>query len=349
MTATTTAESGRTVGQYMFLAMACAAIALSAALGACTGKTSGTATSDTIALKPAPQFCTDSAMAFVEAQCRFGARTPMSTAHDSCCSWIAAEFRRLGAAVAFQNIVAEGYDSTIMHGTNIMASINPESIDRVLLSAHYDSRYWADNDPDAANHHLPVMAANDGASGVAVMLEMARAMTQMPISYGVDFVCFDLEDQGIPRWAETDEEPADPYSYWCLGSRKWAEQAYFGGYRARFAVNLDMVGGRNARFAMESYSLRFARPVVDMIWHVAHQIGYGDTFPLEEGGSVMDDHVSLYQYAHIPAIDIVPHVTGQRSSFGDTWHTVHDTPANIDASVMKAVGQVLLQVLYKDN
>lgn len=325
------------------------AIVVATAFGSCTGKTSGVSSSDTIALKLAPQFSADSAMAYVEAQCAFGARTPMSAAHDSCCSWIADEFRRLGATVAFQNFETVGYDSTRMHGINIVASINPESNDRVLISAHYDSRYWADNDPDAANHHTPVMAANDGASGVAVMLEMARAISLLPLSYGVDFVCFDLEDQGIPRWAETDEEPADPYSYWCLGSRQWAEAAYNGGYRARYAVNLDMVGGRKARFAMESYSLLFARPVVELVWQVAYQLGYGDIFIREEGGSVMDDHVSLYQYAHIPSLDIVPHVTGQRSGFGDTWHTISDTPDNIDPDVMKVVGQVVLQVMYNDN
>lgn len=317
----------------------------------CTGKQTGTASgSDTIPMKPAPVFCADSAMAYVEAQCAFGPRTPMSVAHDECCQWIAGEFRRHGADVAFQQIEVAGYDSTIMRGTNIMASINPEHTDRVLITAHYDSRLWADNDADAAHHRTPVLAANDGASGVAVMLEIARAIGQMPLAFGVDFVCFDLEDQGVPQWAESDdEEPADPYHNWCMGSRKWAEQAFNGGYRARYAVNLDMVGGRGAKFAMESYSLQFARPVVLMVWHIAHQLGYGEFFDLDEGGSVMDDHVSVYQYTHIPSLDIVPHVSGQRSSFGDTWHTMNDTPENIDPEVMKAVGQVMLQTLYNDN
>lgn len=317
---------------------------------ACGGRSTGSSTSDTIPMQPAPEFCADSAMAFVQTQCDFGPRTPMTDAHEQCAAWIMQQFQRYGAAVATQHIEVVGYDSTAYTGTNIMASLNPESTDRILLSAHYDSRFWADNDADAAHHHTPVMAANDGASGIAVMLEMARVMQQMPLSFGVDFGCFDLEDQGTPQWAERDddEQPADPYGYWCMGSRKWAEQAY-GHYHARYAVNLDMVGGQGARFAMESYSVQIARPVVDMIWHVAAQIGYGEYFPLVEGGAVMDDHVPLYQYAHIAALDIVPHVEGQRSSFGSTWHTVNDTPANIDPAVMKAVGQVLLQVIYNDN
>ncbi len=316
----------------------------------CKGGSTGSSSSDTIALQPAPQFSADSAMSYVQAQCDFGPRAPMTAAHELCGAWIQRQFSRFGAAVATQHIEVTGFDSTAYTGTNIMASINPEMTDRVLISAHYDSRLWADNDADAAHHHTPVMAANDGASGIAVMLEMARVMQQMPLAFGVDFVCFDLEDQGIPQWADSDDDSdkADPYNYWCMGSRKWAEQAY-GHYHARYAVNLDMVGGRGAKFAMESYSMQIARPVVDMIWHLAHQIGYGDYFPLTEGGAVMDDHVPLYQYAHIAALDIVPHVEGQRSSFGSTWHTVNDTPANIDPAVMKAVGQVLLQVIYNDN
>lgn len=320
-------------------------------LVSCTGRqTTAVGGNDTIPMQPAPLFCADSAMQYVREQCAFGPRTPMSAAHDTCCQWIAAEFRRHGADVAFQHIEVVGYDSTVMRGTNIMASINPEQTDRVLITAHYDSRMWADNDDDAAHHRSPVMAANDGASGVAVMLEMARAIGSMPLDFGVDFVCFDLEDQGIPRWAEKDnDEPADPYGYWCMGSRQWAEQAFNGGYRARYAVNLDMVGGRGAKFAMETYSLQFARPVVQMIWHIAHQLGFGDYFDLDEGGAVMDDHVSIYQYTHIPSLDIVPHVSGSRSSFGETWHTLKDTPDNIDPAVMNAVGQVMLQTLYNDN
>lgn len=321
----------------------------------CTGKTKPSASADTLALAPAPAFVADTAMAYITAQCDFGPRVPGSAPHEACGDWIVAKFQELGANVSQQRTQLSGYDGKSLPCRNILASVNPDANDRVLVTAHWDSRAWADNDPDAANHHTPVPAANDGASGVAVMLEMARAMQQQPLAFGIDFVCFDVEDQGTPQWAEaamTDEElEADNNAggFWCLGSRYWAEQAYGSGYTARYAVNLDMVGGRGTRFEMERYSLQFARPLVDLVWHLAGQLGYGDFFPLRRGGYVMDDHVMVSQLAHVAAIDIIAHADDSRSSFGSTWHTLDDTPENIDPAVLKAVGQTLLQLLYNDN
>ena len=291
-------------------------------------------------------------MSYIQKQCDFGARTPGSPAHKACGDWIVAKFQELGATTNEQRTELRGYDGKLMPCRNIIASVKPELGDRILITAHWDSRAWADNDRDKSNHHTPVLAANDGASGVAVMLEIARALMTQQLNYGVDFVCFDLEDQGRPQWAEdamTDEELEDEQDYWCLGSRFWSETAYAKGYAARFAINLDMVGGRGARFEMEGYSLYYATPLVDMVWHLAEQLGYGEYFPIRKSGYVTDDHVPLNQLAHIPAIDIIPHQTNGRSSFGPTWHTVNDTPENIDPAVLKAVGQTLLQLLYNDN
>jgi hypothetical protein len=319
---------------------------------ACTGRTKQGTGADTIALSPAPEFMADSAMSYIEAQCAFGPRTPGSSAHEACGNWIVRRFQQLGAEVNEQRTELRGYDGQLLPCRNISARLNPEATDRVLLTAHWDSRAWADNDPDKANHKTPVMAANDGASGVAVMLEIARAMTTQQLDCGVDFVCFDLEDQGTPQWAEPDDsnpEIIDEGDYWCLGSRYWAEAAFASGYTARYAINLDMVGGRGARFQMEAFSLHYASPLVNMIWHLAEQIGYGDYFPLRKSGYVTDDHLPINQLARIPAVDIIPHHSDGRSSFGPTWHTVHDTPDAIDPSVLKAVGQTLLQLLYNDN
>jgi len=305
---------------------------------------------DTIALTPAPVFNPDSAMAYVQAQCDFGPRTPNSQAHEQCADWIVAKFTAFGASVEEQRTTLKGYDGTEYACRNITAHVNPELADRVVFGAHYDSRLWADNDPDPANHRKPVMAANDGASGVAVMLEMARAISSMPLSVGVDFVCFDLEDQGTPQWAHddaTDEE--NEGGFWCLGSQFWAEQAVAAGYQPRYGIVLDMVGGKDASFAMEGYSKQVAVTLVDMVWHLAIQLGYDRFFPLREGGYLTDDHIPLNVTAHIPTIDIVPYCTDARSNFGDTWHTVNDTPENIDPAAMQAVGQTLLQLLYNDN
>ena len=313
----------------------------------CTGRTGKASDSDTIALAPAPLFVADSAMAYIEAQCAFGPRVPGSAAHTACGNWIVQRFQAFGAEVSELSTTVQGYDGQSMPCRNIQARMNPEAANRVLITAHWDSRAWADNDPDEGQHHTPVPAANDGASGVAVMLEVARLIQQTGLSYGIDFVCFDVEDQGTPEWAEASGD--DEGNFWCLGSRYWAEQAYAVGYRARYGVNLDMVGGRGTRFAMEGFSRRYAQQVVTTYWQLARQLGFGDYFVSRESGYVTDDHLPVNQIAHIPCIDIIAHAEGARSSFGDTWHTINDTPEHIDPAVLRAVGQTLVQLLYNDN
>ncbi len=334
-----------------FLLLPClyCCIAAVSLFSSCKGRTARSeGDTDTIALAAAPTFCPDSAMYYVKAQCAFGPRVPGSEAHRACGDWIAQQFRNLGADVVEQRTTLTGYDGKDLPCRNIGASFGPDFADRVLFTAHWDSRAWADNDPDESKHHTPVPAANDGASGVAVMLEIARQLQSAPLGYGVDFVCFDCEDQGRPQWAD-DNEGDDETGYWCLGSRYWAEQALTTGYTARYAVNLDMVGGRGARFLMEGFSCHYAQPVVNMVWHLGVQLGYGEFFVLREGGYVTDDHLPVNRIAQIPAIDIIPHTDDGESSFGPTWHTVSDTPEHIDPAALTAVGQTLLQLIYNDN
>ncbi len=319
-------------------------------LPSCTGNSRQATAADTIALAAAPAFAADSAMAYVEAQCAFGPRVPGSAAHKACGDWLVTKFQSFGAQVIEQHTTVQGYDGQPIPCRNIQARVNADASDRILITAHWDSRAWADNDADATNHRTPVIAANDGASGVAVMLEMARLIQATGLSYGVDFVCFDAEDQGTPQWADDAAEETDTETgFWCLGSKYWAEQAYAVGYRARYAINLDMVGGRDSRFLMEGYSRHYAHTLVNMLWQIAGQLGYGQLFPLRNGGYVTDDHVPVNQTAAIPAIDIIPSVDSPRSGFGETWHTINDTPENIDPEVMRAVGQTIIQLIYNDN
>ena len=175
-----------------------------------------TATSDPVG----PAFVADSAYLFCQQQCDFGPRTMNSEAHERCGEWIADKFRQYGMEVTLQKADLRGYDGTILHSTNIIAQYQPALTKRILLCAHWDSRPWADNDPDAANHRQPVMAANDGASGVAVMLEIARLLQADTLSVGVDFVCFDAEDWGTPQWAEGTNSDGDT---WALGAQYWSE------------------------------------------------------------------------------------------------------------------------------
>ena len=313
------------------------------------------ANTDNVALQPVgPAFCADSAYAFCQQQCDFGPRTMNSQAHEDCGQWIMQKFSSYGLQVTPQHALLKGYDGTMLRATNIIASYRPELSDRILLCAHWDSRPWADNDPDEANWHQPVMAANDGASGVAVMLEIARLLNTAPAdsslftlhsSLGVDFICFDAEDWGTPQW---DDSPSYSDS-WALGSQYWAANPHVDGYTARYGILLDMVGGEGAQFYQELQSLSYARSVVDKVWRSAQTVGFGSYFPKKEGGSITDDHVPVNRVAKIPCIDIIPYYPDcQQSSFGPTWHTLQDDMAHIDRHTLQAVGQTLVQVLFSE-
>ena len=329
-----------------------------------------------------PAFCADSAYAFCEAQCDFGPRTMNSQAHDDCGAWIMEKFKSYGMSVTPQQTLLTGYDGTMLRATNIIASYRPELTDRILICAHWDSRPWADNDPDEANHRKPVLAANDGASGVAVMLELARLLREYggagarghedtsaadtsratsasdsilapphlrtpapPLTLGVDFICFDAEDWGTPQW---DDTPSDGDT-WALGAQYWAANPHVDGYTARYGILLDMVGGQGAQFYQEQQSLHYARSIVDKVWRASQVVGFGSFFPSREGVGITDDHLPVNRVAKIPCIDIIPYYPDcPQSSFGPTWHTVNDDMAHIDRNTLQAVGQTLIQVLWSE-
>ena len=225
-------------------------------------------------------FSADSAYAFCAAQCQYGPRTMNSVAHEECGKWIAEKFRQYGCDVELQRADLKGYDGTILKSTNIIAKSRQQTANskqpRILICAHWDSRPWADNDPDSANWRKPVMAANDGASGVAVMLEIARLLQENDsASMAVDFVCFDAEDWGMPQW----ESDSDADS-WALGAQYWAANCpkeIANSYQ--YGILLDMVGGQSARFYQEYFSMKYARNIVEKVWQAASAAGYGSYFP----------------------------------------------------------------------
>lgn len=298
-----------------------------------------------------PVFNADSAYAFTKAQCDFGPRNMNSRGHDLCGEWIVNKFREYGCKVTTQRVNLTGYDGTTLRSCNIMASINPEATTRILLCAHWDSRPWADNDPDQSNWKKPIIAANDAASGVAVMLELARIINNgkaekaLRPQLGVDFVCFDAEDWGTPQWADV---PDDADS-WALGAQYWSKNQPQG-YEARYGILLDMVGGVGAQFFQEGISLQYAPEIVKKVWRSAREVGFGSYFPKRMGGMVTDDHVPVNRYAKIPTIDIIPFYPDcKQSGFGPTWHTLADNMENIDRNTLRAVGQTLVQVIYKEQ
>ncbi len=298
-------------------------------------------------MKPVgPAFNADSAYYYVERQCSFGPRTMNSPAHEQCKEWIAAQFRQMGCEVTLQEATLTGYDGTQLASTNIIARHQPDRSRRILICAHWDSRPWADNDPDSANWRKPVMAANDGASGIGVMLELARLLRLAgdSLAVGVDFVCFDAEDWGTPQWAEqtTDGDP------WALGAQ-WFATHLPQNFNVEYGILLDMVGGQGARFHHEGYSSRYAPAIIDKVWKAARQTGYGSHFVSSAGGAVTDDHVPLNTQAGIPTIDIIPYYPDcPQSSFGPTWHTVNDDMSHIDRATLKVVGQTLIQTLFTE-
>lgn len=291
----------------------------------------------------APPFCADSAYQYIVDQCNFGPRVPNSVAHTQCADFLVQKFAKMGLSVKEQRADLKSWDNVVLKARNIIASYRPNVQKRVLLCAHWDTRPWADADINQSNHKKPVMGANDGASGVAIMLEIARQCTIDSLEIGVDFVCFDAEDRGVPYWQEA-LAPADG-SDWCLGSRHWAKEMAKQNYKAEFGILLDMVGGTDASFCYEGYSLRHARPIVAKIWSAAAQLGHKELFKQKDGGWATDDHIPVNEILGIPCADIIPYVENTHSSFGKTWHTVNDTPENISKQVLEAVGQTVMQVL----
>lgn len=292
-----------------------------------------------------PDFNADSAYIYLQEQCDFGPRTMNSTAHDKCEKWIIQKFEQYGCKVTTQKATLNGYDGTPLRSTNIMASYNPKATTRIMFCAHWDCRPWADNDPDSTNWHKPIIAANDAASGVGVMIELARILKGSGLELGVDFICFDAEDYGTPQWFEGE----DPGDTWALGAQYFANNLPEG-YAPRYGILLDMVGGVGAKFYREGMSMQYAPAIVKKVWNAARQVGYGSYFPKDDGGMITDDHIPVNQTANIPCIDVIPYYPDcAQSSFGPTWHTIADNMDNIDKNTLKAVGQTMVQVLFTEK
>ena len=294
-----------------------------------------------------PEFCVDSAYSYIAKQCSFGPRTMNSVAHDSCAEWIAEKFEQLGAKVTFQDADLHLYDGTPVRSRNIIAQINPDAPVRVMICSHWDSRPWADNDNDSLKHHTPIDGANDGASGVAIMMEIARQVQLQGdtcrLQVGLDLVCFDAEDCGTPQFDDDGEDHEDT---WCLGSQYWGEQRVSAGYCPRYGILLDMVGGGNSEFCKEALSLRYAPMVVDKVWNTAQLLGFGKYFKNENGGGVTDDHLQVNN-SGIPCIDIIGNDT-ESSHFPRTRHTINDNISHIDKPTLNAVGQTVMEVLWNE-
>ncbi len=284
------------------------------------------------------EFNQDSALAFVKAQCDFGPRVPNTEAHRKCGSYLVAKLKATGANVIEQDMKLKAFDGTTLNAKNIIAEINPDSTEnRILLLAHWDCRPWADNDPDPAKRKMPVMGANDGASGVGVLLEIARLCSVSNPGIGIDILLVDAED-----WGNSD---GDDEGSWALGTQYWVAHRHRPNYQPAFGILLDMVGASGANFAKEYFSMSYARGIVETVWNVAQQAGYASFFTQQNGGGITDDHVFINR-GGIPCIDIIHYDAGSGTGFYPGWHTTHDTFDVIDPASLKAVGQTLTNLIY---
>ena len=273
-----------------------------------------------------PEFDSQKAFAYLTAQTDFGPRSPNSIGHQKCLDYVAAELSRSAEKVTRQNFIHQGYGGETLKLTNIFGSFNSTASDRILLLAHWDTRPRADQEKDPAKQNQPILGANDGASGVAVLLEIARLLRQAPPPIGVDILFVDGEDYGKSR---------DLDSYF-LGSRYFMKMKSEN-YRPRFAVLLDMVGYKELQIPMEQNSMTFAPEAVELIWSTAENLGITQ-FVNIPGEEISDDHIPLNS-GGIPTVDIIDF----QYPF---WHTTQDTPDKCSAESLDAIGKVLMHVIY---
>ena len=289
-----------------------------------------------------PDFNADSAYHFVEQQLAFGPRIPNSQAHEKCAEYLANAMRQWTDTVIVQEFKANLWDNTSAKGKNIIASVNPKAENRILLAAHWDSRAYADHDPDTTKYHQPILGANDGASGVAVLMEMARIFRQNDINIGIDYIFFDLEDQGSPQFSDNYQSDT-----WCLGAQHWAKNPHRLFYNAHYGILLDMVGGFNPRFTKEEVSMKFAPGITNKVWTIAQQLGFGNIFEDSQSDAILDDHLYINQNTNIPMLDIV--ANNHNHSFFEHWHTTGDNLEAIDRNSLATVAKVIMTMVLSDN
>lgn len=292
-----------------------------------------------------PEFNEDSAYQYVAEQLAFGPRVPGSKAHQNCKKWLVEKLRSFGAVVIIQEFKTKTYDGVIRTGYNIIASFDTLKKDRIMLSAHWDSRPFADHDPDPVKRKSPVPGANDGASGVGVLLEIARILSTNSPPVGIDIFFWDLEDYGPPQ----DVQRKVSENAWGLGSQYWSNNPHKPGYRARYGILLDMVGAKNPTFYLEGFSRQFAPSIQRKIWNKAQSLGYSSYFIMEEANPILDDHYFINTIAGIPTVNIIHQDKSSSTGFYPYWHTTRDDLEQIDKSTLKMIGEVVLHIIFGEK
>ncbi|MEO6131418.1 MAG: M28 family peptidase [Saprospiraceae bacterium] len=292
-----------------------------------------------------PVFSKDTAYALVARQVAFGPRIPGSDAHQAMKQWLVQKLKGYGASVIEQSFKANTVPLGEVRSTNIIASYNPTYARRIILAAHWDTRYASDEDANKPKDKFD--GADDGGSDVAVLMEIARLLKDNPISLGVDLIFFDAEDQGTSEGSE---------DTWCLGSQYWAKNPHVKGYRAEYGILLDMVGAKGASFQKEDLTNVFVaekaqkiQSLYDRIWAQAKGMNHSDLFVDIKAKPIIDDHYYVNLNTDIPMADIISKPLGSKKGFGLHWHTQDDNMNIIDANLLGIVGQVVTAFMYNSS
>jgi Zn-dependent M28 family amino/carboxypeptidase len=304
--------------------------AISITLVACGGGDSG---GSTVSVRvERPSFDADRAFQDLERQVAFGPRIPGSPGHAQQLEWLETELRALADTVfldPFEHVTMEGHELEL---TNVIARFGPADGSRLLLLTHWDTRPKADQSLDDDERDQPVPGANDGASGTAILLELARMFNNQPPARGVELLFTDGEDYG--------PSTADMF----LGARHYV--AGIGSENPpAYGILLDMVGDADPSFPVEAYSMEGAGQVVQRVWGIAADLGYRRFFPMDQTSRVVDDHIEFID-AGIPVADIIDFEYGPSHSF---WHTPRDVPENTSAQTLAMVGDVVAEVVYRNR
>jgi hypothetical protein len=296
-----------------------------------------------IIYKAVPEFSADSAYSFIQQQVDFGPRVPNTEGHRKTRDWLIQKFEDFGLEVQTQDFQAKTWDNQLFNLSNIIASYNPSAKKRVLLAAHWDTRRIADKDTQRLDE--PIDGANDGGSGVGVLLEIARIINSSEIKpeIGIDIILFDGEDDGEPEHMNLRN---NSQIWWCLGSQYWSKNTHVSGYSAYYGILVDLVGAKGARFYREGHSMSYGKNIVNKVWNFAAELGYSDFFIMRDAPEIIDDHVFVNRDAGIPMINIVEF--SPDSGFGHYHHTHLDNMDIIDKRSLRAVGQTVLFTIYQE-
>jgi len=279
-----------------------------------------------------PRFDEDHAFSYLVAQCDFGPRNPGSDGYYACLDYLITELDQSANEIILQDFSYQEQRYNKRYNLeNIIARFNPDSEFQTVISAHWDTRPWADQEDLRQDRDQPIIGANDGASGVAILLELAKIMGENPPPIGVNLVFFDGEDLGVPGENDT----------YCQGSRFFAKNLPIP--RPNEAINLDMVGDKQLVLPIERYSLEYHPELVRHLWDRAKDMGL-DAFIGRVDYAIYDDHIPLNEIAGIPSIDLIDFK--YPNSYANFWHTMNDIPENCSEESLGQVGALMVDYIY---